>query len=320
MGLLAAGEVPEFTPLAGGVSSLIVRVDSTRGTLCIKRALARLKVAAIWTAPLERNGAEVAWMRVAAGVVPGIVPQILGEDSEAWTFAMAYLEPADYPVWKSQLLAGRAERETAVAVAGALVRVHHATARDERCAAAFANDANFLALRLDPYFGAAADANADCARILRELIESTAGTRLALVHGDVSPKNILVGQRGPVLLDAECAWYGDPAFDVAFCLNHLLLKCAVRPQAAPAYLACFDAFCATYLDGVHWEPAVHLESRACRLLAAMLLARVDGKSPVEYLTEEAARSRVRNFARSLLLGGSTSLAEIRHRWSREHAP
>ncbi|MBL0143098.1 MAG: phosphotransferase [Betaproteobacteria bacterium] len=155
--------------------------------------------------------------------------------------------------------------------------------------------------------------------ILRELIESTAGTRLALVHGDVSPKNILVGQRGPVLLDAECAWYGDPAFDVAFCLNHLL---PVR-RPAPGGASLPGVLRRVLRDLPRRRPlgaAVHLESRACRLLAAMLLARVDGKSPVEYLTEEAARSRVRNFARSLLLGGSTSLAEIRHRWSREHAP
>ena len=320
MGLLGEAETPVFTPLAGGVSSLIVRVDTARGTLCLKRALAKLKVAAEWLAPLERNRAEVAWMRVAASVVPGVVPPILGEDREAWTFAMAYLDPAANPVWKAQLLAGQAQRATAVAVAEALVRIHRATARDDSCARAFANDANFLALRLDPYFGAAALVHPDCAEVLRGLIESTAGTRLALVHGDVSPKNILVGPGGPVLLDAECAWYGDPAFDAAFLLNHLLLKCAWRAESAAGYLDCFDGFAGTYLAGVDWEPAARLESRTARLLAAMLLARVDGKSPVEYLTDEAARARVRAFARSLLLGGATGLAGIRDRWKREHAP
>lgn len=319
MGLVAEGEDPVLTPLAGGVSSLIVRADTRAGPVCLKRALARLKVAAEWYAPLERNSAEVAWMRAAAAVVPGLVPRILGEDREARTFAMAYLDPADYPVWKAQLLAGYAEPGTAIAVAQALAAIHRATARDERCAAAFANDANFHALRLDPYFGAAAAAHPDCAAALHGLIATTAATRLALVHGDVSPKNILVGARGPVLLDAECAWYGDPAFDAAFCLNHLLLKCAHRPDAAPGYLACFDAFAATYLDGVDWEPAGEIEARAARLLAGMLLARVDGKSPVEYLTDEAPRSRVRRFARSLILRGAAGLAGIRDRWSREHA-
>ena len=320
MGLVADGETPVFTPLAGGVSSRIVRVDTAGGTLCLKKALAQLKVAAEWLAPLERNRAEVAWMRLADRVVPGLVPAILGEDPGAWTFAMAYLEPAANPVWKAQLLAGHADPAMAGAVARALASIHHATARDEACARDFANDANFHALRLDPYFGAAAIAHPDRAAVLQEIIDETASTRLALVHGDVSPKNILAGQGGPVLLDAECAWYGDPAFDTAFCLNHLLLKCAFRPDAAAGYLACYDAFAAAYLEGVDWEPAGRLEARASRLLAAMLLARVDGKSPVEYLTDAAARERVRGFARSLLLDGTEGLAGIRNRWSKEHHP
>src|SRR5438093_529430 len=81
------------------------------------------------------------------------------------------------------------------------------------------------------------------------LVEITAATRRALVHGDVSPKNLLIGPHGPIFIDAECAWYGDPAFDPAFCLNHLLLKCLWRPQHAHAFLACFDRFAAIYLEG-----------------------------------------------------------------------
>lgn len=317
MGLAAPDA--RFTPLEGGVSSLIVRVDAAGRTFCLKGALAKLKVAAEWTAPLERSGAEVAWMRLAAGVVPGIVPEILGEDREGHAFAMAFLDPSSHPVWKAQLLAGHTDPRTAQAVARALAAIHRATAGDEACARAFANDANFFALRLDPYFGAAAAAHPDCAPVLRELIAATAAARIALVHGDVSPKNVLVGPSGPVLLDAECAWYGDPAFDAAFLLNHLLLKCAWRPASAAGYLACFDAFREAYFAGDGWEPAAALEARTARLLAAMLLARVDGKSPVEYLTDEGARERVRRFARSLLLGGGESLAAIRERWAREHA-
>ena len=142
-------------------------------------------------------------------------------------------------------------------------------------------------------------------------------TKLALVHGDVSPKNILVGPQGPVFLDAECAWYGDPAFDLAFCLNHLLLKCAWRPAFTAQYLHCFDALERTYLAAVKWEPAAAIESRASSLLAALLLARIDGKSPVEYLGDESERGRVRRFARRLLLEPVDGLAEIRARWEQE---
>ena len=119
---------------------------------------------------------------------------------------------------------------------------------------------------------------------------------MALVHGDVSPKNILVAPRGPVFLDAECAWYGDPAFDLAFCLNHLVLKSFWVPQ--PRLPECFDALKDGYLSRVTWESG--LEERVATLLPALLLARVDGKSPVEYLDEEK-RGQVRQLARRMLL-------------------
>ncbi len=108
----------------------------------------------------------------------------------------------------------------------------------------FATDHIFFPIRLEPYLAATARIHADCAAQLQALIDVTPSTKLALVHGDVSPKNILCGPHGPVFLDAECAWYGDPAFDLAFCLNHTLLKCAWRPHWTDGYLACFDALSA----------------------------------------------------------------------------
>jgi Ser/Thr protein kinase RdoA (MazF antagonist) len=143
----------------------------------------------------------------------------------------------------------------------------------------------------------------------------TLRTKLTLVHGDVSPKNILVGPEGPLFIDAECAWFGDPAFDLAFCLNHLLLKCLWVPSAAPRFLAGFDALIETYLDAVDWEPVAAIESRTAHLLPGLLLARVDGKSPVEYLTRERDKAVVRRVARSLLADPTDRLAEIRQVWA-----
>jgi Ser/Thr protein kinase RdoA (MazF antagonist) len=147
----------------------------------------------------------------------------------------------------------------------------------------------------------------------------TAATKVALVHGDISPKNILVGPEGPVFLDAECAWYGDPAFDVAFCLNHLLLKCLAAPAATAGFLGCFDALAETYLGGVAWEPAAALEARAAHLLPGLLLGRVDGKSPVEYLTEEADKKCVRQVARRLLASPEERLGAVRAAWREQLA-
>ncbi|MDM0113146.1 aminoglycoside phosphotransferase family protein [Variovorax sp. J22R133] len=315
MKLIGPDEAPQVTPLTGGVSSLIVRVDTARGPLCVKRALPQLKVAALWEAPVERNRAEVAWMRIARRIVPAAVPEILGEDALDNAFAMRYLEPAEYPVWKSQLRDGVADIATAQRVGMSLSAIHSATANDAALARAFANDVNFHALRLEPYLLATAQMHPECADALTALVERTASTRRALVHGDVSPKNILVGANGPVLLDAECAWYGDPAFDLAFCLNHLLLKCVWRPSSADDFLRCFDALQGAYLSGVDWEARDVLEARAAALLPGLLLARIDGKSPVEYIVQEADRQRVRGVAIPLLLQTPSRLSDIRQRWS-----
>jgi aminoglycoside phosphotransferase (APT) family kinase protein len=314
MGLLDPDEPADLVELTGGVSSLIVLAHTRRGPVCVKTALPRLRVAAQWLAPVERNAAEVAWLRLAGDIVPRAVPRILGEDPAAHAFAMEWLDPATHPVWKAELRDGRVDLAVASAVGRTLLALHRHTARRADLAAAFAHDASFHALRLDPYLGAAARAHPDCAAALEGLIAITAGHRVALVHGDVSPKNILCGPRGPVLLDAECAWYGDPAFDLAFVLNHLLLKSVWRPAHARAHAAAFAALAASYLEGVDWEPRVALEARAARLLAGLLLARIDGKSPVEYLDSEALRAPVRRVARALLLAPPEDLAQVRAAW------
>ena len=313
MGLLDAGETPVVTPLAGGVSSLIVRVDTRRGPLCVKQALPALKVASEWLAPQDRSHAEVAWLREVSAHWPQAVPELLAEDPESYCFAMSWLPPQDYPVWKAQLRDGCAELATASRVATLVAAIHAGTAGNAVLAERFAYDRNFFELRLDPYFGAAARAHPDCAPVLQQLQSATAARKLALVHGDISPKNIVVGHDGPVILDAECAWYGDPAFDAAFCLCHLLAKCLWQAAYRAHYLAAWDAFCTAYLDGVSWESRDAIADRIALLLAAILLARVDGKSPLEYLGEPE-RALQRQFARRWLLAPDRTLAAMRKDW------
>ena len=313
-GLLPPHEVPVAVPLTGGVSSDIWRVDLARGSVCVKRALARLRVQADWRAPLERNHFEAEWMRVVSNRTPGRAPRVVAENPHLGLFAMEYLEPRANPVWKSELRCGSADSTFAAHVGGSIAAIHAATARDDDMGKRFATDRIFHDLRLEPYLLASARCWPDLAPALKELAERTASTRLALVHGDASPKNILVGEDGPVFLDAECAWYGDPAFDLAFCLNHLLLKCLWVPEHAKGYLQCFDALAVAYRERVDWEPAVDLEQRAASLLAGLLLARVDGKSPVEYLTAEHQKDRVRHVARVLLLNSPKTLGEVHEAW------
>jgi 5-methylthioribose kinase len=315
-GLVAPGESATVTPLAGGVSSDIVRVAAHGRTFCVKRALAKLKVAADWRAPVERNHAEAEWIRVAGEIEPDMTPRILAEDAAQGLFAMSWLAPEAYPVWKSELRDGRIDPDFAAEVGRRIARVHAATADRADIAVRFANDHIFHPIRLEAYLVATAARHPDLRDRLLALVDVTGATKRALVHGDVSPKNILVGPRGPVFLDAECAWYGDPAFDLAFCLNHMLLKAAWRPQWSARYRECFDALADAYLRGVTWEPAASLEARAARLLPGLFLARVDGKSPVEYVEDEPGRERIRRVARPLVAAPVERLRDVAGAWFR----
>lgn len=307
------------TPLTGGVSSDIWRIDTPDGPVCAKRALARLRVAADWRAPIERNLFEARWMRVANAAQAGCAPRVRGQHPALGVLVMDYLPPSQYALWKQRLREGQADRATASAVGRTLVSIHAHSARHRELAADFETDRIFFDIRLEPYLLATAERHPAHASRLRELVEATRSHRVALVHGDVSPKNILLGPAGPVFLDAECAWWGDPAFDIAFCLNHLLLKCLWNPAARDALLGAFETLANAYLEQIDWEPRVSLEQRASALLPGLLLARVDGKSPVEYLTSDLQRDAVRHVARTLLRQAPARLADVAAAWRTELA-
>jgi aminoglycoside phosphotransferase (APT) family kinase protein len=318
MGLLHTGDAPRLEALTGGVSSDIWKVEAKGRTLAVKKARAQLKVAQEWHAPIERNAYEVKWFRTVASIVPEAVPEILGEDREAGLFAMKYLDPALYPVWKNELRDGRVDVRFAAEVGWRLARIHSATARDPATPIDFATDKTFHAIRLEAYLETTARAHPSVERELMELSRATLTTKRCLVHGDVSPKNILAGPSGPVFLDAECAWHGDPAFDLAFCLKHLMLKCLWTPVATATFLDAFSALTHSYLAGVDWEPVDELEGRIAKLLPALFLARADGKSPVEYI-DEAGKVRVRRVALPLIAHPVARIANVLARWREEVA-
>jgi aminoglycoside phosphotransferase (APT) family kinase protein len=303
--------------LTGGVSSDIWRIDLPGGPICVKRALPKLRVAAEWHVPVERNIYEARWMQRANAAVPGAAPALLGQDNAAGVLAMAFLPPDTHKLWKTELSKGHADPAFAALTGSALVRIHATSAADPTTKDEFPTGDIFYDIRLEPYLIATAEAHPDLAATLHALVHTTQSNGKALVHGDVSPKNILQSPDGPVFLDAECAWWGDPAFDIAFCLNHLLLKCLWTPSARKRFLDCFHAMATTYLAGVTWEPAAELERRAAALLPGLFLARVDGKSPVEYITTDADRNRVRRVARILLQSAPNRLQSIADAWAKE---
>jgi 5-methylthioribose kinase len=300
-GLMAEGEQFVITPLSGGVSCDVFLVEvKRRPPVVVKRALPRLRVEAEWLAPVERAESEVAWIELVAKIDPRLVPKILGQNPARHLFVMAYLPKETCPVWKNELAAGKIDVAFAASVGIWLARIHAATAHSPDLATRFANDAQFTALRLDAYLLHAGRANPDVSKRLCDLVEGVRSARVALMQGDISPKNILHGPETPVFLDAETACYGDPAFDLAFCLNHLLLKSIWHPAHTDAYGESFRALSHAYLAGVNWEDAATFEARTSALLAGLLLARIDGKSPVEYITDARDKAFVRERAKKFL--------------------
>lgn len=287
---VATATVRVAEPLHGGVSSDIWRIETPDGTYCTKRALAVLKTAQRWEAPVERSSSEANWLGAVAQFLPDAVPQLLGFDAPTRTLLLEMLDQAEFSTWKSVLLDGRVDVGTATTVGEMLSRIHSSLAAP-RFRAQFDNRQLFDALRLEPYIERTLARHQDLAGPLQELIDSFDGASSTVIHGDVSPKNVLVGTERVVLLDAECATWGDPAFDVAFCLTHLCAKAWHLPQSRPTLRAAALAFLSGYSSfGGGASP-----DRVAQWLPALLLARVDGASPLEYLSDPE-RSLIRERA------------------------
>ena len=270
------------TSLTGGVSSDIMLVESSSGKIVVKAALEKLRVKDDWFADLSRNRVEQDFFDYAAPVIAAHVPRILGR-GDGW-FAMEYL--GEMPNWKTKLLAGELDLETARLAGDVLGRLHAASWLDEAAQTRFATLPNFHALRIEPYLLTTASRVPEVADILRAEATRLSETKLAIVHGDYSPKNLLVGPQRLIVLDAECAWFGDPAFDTAFMLTHLHLKALLHRDA----IQLVPAFWSAYTHACGHD----LEQRTVKLLLCLLLARVHGKSPVEYL-DESQQARVTRF-------------------------
>ena len=314
MGLAGPEERPRFHSLEGGVSSDIYRVETAAGPVCVKRALARLKVEADWRAPVERNGSEAGWLAAVNALLPDAAPRLLGQDSEAGALAMTWLEPKTHPVWKAELAAGRADPAFAREVGRRLAVIHRAHAGDEATAAAFATDAIFHAIRLEPYLLATAKRHPDLAPQLTGACRGDGRDARDAGAWRCQPEEHSRRAKGSGLPRRRMRLVRGPR------LRHRLLpephaaeerlEAAARSRpASPASRA--------LVEGYGPDPA--LDGRAARLLPGLLLARIDGKSPVEYLTRESEKARPRVFARRLLQHPPASLGEIAAAWAVETA-
>jgi 5-methylthioribose kinase len=304
-GLLPAGSAAEVTELGGGISNVVLGVESAERSCVVKQSLPRLRVAEEWLAKRERAVTEARALALAASLIPGHVPRVLDLDADRYAFTIERAPPS-WRAWKDDLLAGTVDAGVARRVAS-LLAAWHAGTRDDQAAEAFADREGFEQLRIDPYYRAVARAHPDLASTVEYHIEQLLRPGTCVVHGDYSPKNVLVGESGLWIIDFEVAHFGNPTFDLAFMLNHLLLKAVHAPAGADGYLLCARTFWETYAAEIprDLEPD---EAATLGQVGCLMVARVDGKSPAEYL-REPERDRARALGRRVLTESPRRLDE-----------
>jgi len=285
--------------LSGGVSNIVLWIDVPGRPFVLKQSRGQLRTVDPWFCDVDRIFREAQAMCALRPVLGDVVPEILFEDSQNYLFAMS-AAPADSVVWKRQLLAGEADGEICRRWSMMLATMHQRGSRNPDWQSQFGDQQVFHDLRLEPYYYRIRGRAPEVASHIDDLIAETTSIRASLVHGDFSPKNMLVGDDSLTLVDYETVHYGDPAFDIGFFLAHLHLKTIFHAGRHEPFAGLLSTFWETYLNEITFEPEQSLVPRALRHLAANMLVRIDGTSPVDYLDDEAKREAGRDFARDLL--------------------
>ncbi len=286
-GHIAPDERPAVKNLAGGVSNRTVLVERANGEAWVmKQALEKLRVQVDWFSSPERIRREAAGLRWMQATVPDYAPPLIFEDEAEHLLAMAAV-PQPHINWKSELLQGVINSAHVAQFGWLLGTIQRLALEHEGTADLFADRSFFETLRLEPYYSYSASQVEQAAPFIHALIEDTRARRLTLVHGDYSPKNVLVYDNRLILLDYEVIHWGDPAFDLGFSLTHFLSKAHALPEHRATFATAARTYWASYWDEVEALPfAAGLEARAVRHTLACLLARVAGRSPLEYLNAE----------------------------------
>jgi len=304
-GVVPAGADVAVEPLSGGVSADVFMVSFGDRRLVVKLALPRLRVAREWRSSPARVLVEADALRCAGAIRPANVPQVLDVDEQNLVLAMT-AAPEGMTTWKSQLLEGSVDPGVAEALGDALAEWHSQTGADGAVLRRFAERNHFFELRISPFFLRVAEVHRDLAEIVNGVVERMTERALCLVHGDFSPKNFLV-DTGPFwVLDWETAHTGDPTFDLAFLVSHLACKAIHRPSDAARYQLCAERFVSTYRDRstLPVTPKELVAQAGC-----LVLARVDGKSPVDYF-DGAQREAARALGRRVVQGRDLELTAL----------
>lgn len=315
-------EPVEISRLAGGVSNevLYIGFPADRGRdFVLKQAREQLRVADPWFCSVDRIWREVEVLRICQRLLADRddlsvkTPRILFEDRENYCFGMQ-AAPRDHVVWKRRLLEGEADRDIAQQCGRLLGAIHAGSWQNAEIQRQLADRQVFDELRLDPYYRTLARRHPEAAPLLKRLVDSVWQHQLCLVHADFSPKNLLVYSTGLMMVDFETGHWGDPAFDLGFFLSHLALKAFHHAPRHEPFLDLTDQFWQAYgsaLAGTVSSDAYRsLIARAILNFAGCAWARLDGKSPVEYLDEPIRREQMRTLCRQILECEPTAWSDV----------
>lgn len=295
------------TPLTGGVSCEIFLVEDGEKKYVAKRALAKLNVKEDWYANTSRNIYEQRYLKYVGEKFPIWVPDILQSFEDQNLFIMEFF-PERFKDWKKALIKREINPAVAQEIGLALGSIHKMSWGDSEAKKWFDSDQNFHELRVSPYFEFMRGIHPELKERIDRLSSKLMTNKQCLVHGDFSPKNILVSGTEIKIVDCEVAWYGDPVFDIGFMLHHLFIKSIHFNN--PGYLGLANSFMLGYRNSLGEDLYTQIEqSHVCEMTLMLMLARIDGKSPVEYLSGEE-KEQIREQVKTLLQKEFTTYSSL----------
>jgi 5-methylthioribose kinase len=292
-------DVQSVEPLLGGVSNVVFRVETDDRLLVLKQSRPQLRTEAPWFSDLSRIFREIDVMEALHPTLPDVVPEVLFRDDENYAFVMSHA-PTPCRDWRSILLRGEVLPEFGEKAGRILGAIHQWTHENRRAVEPFRNQTVFDQLRIDPFYRRVSERHPDLGRPIGALIEQLRSSTTALCHGDFSPKNLLLHRDSFTLVDYETAHFGDPTFDIGFCLSHLFLKLIHLPPQWRKLRDTIRGFWHGYTSNIMFAPPEQLCEAGAGHLGACLLARVDGTSPAPYLKEEHKQEIARRLSRRFL--------------------
>jgi 5-methylthioribose kinase len=298
------------TALGWGVSNVVLRVETADGRFVLKQSRPQLRTRDLWLSDLDRVYREQEVMEALGPLLPeGVVPRVLWSDRPNYVFAMSHA-PLQARVWKETLLGGEVDPQLGEWTGTVLGRMHQLTAERRDLIAPFADRTVFVQLRVDPFYRKVQQRCPDVAAAVEPLAEQLLSVSEALCHGDYSPKNVLAHDGRFTLVDYETAHLGDPTMDLGFFLSHLMLKAIKRQPQHDEFFELTRAFWRGYRREVSFRPLEELMRRGIGHFGLCVLARIDGTSPVDYLTEGLQRDTARRLGRAALLDRPASWDDV----------